>query len=128
MTMLEEQWSVVKFLTVENVLVIEIFWRLREKFGNVVVTVWYVQKWVNAFREGCTDVQDQSYLGRLVSVIIPALIVKIDENIQDNYNITIFEFTDALNVSFGTVHEIVRETLKTLKLCARWIPLSLTDA
>lgn len=65
--------------------------------------------------------------GRPVDVSNPALETRIDTLIQEDRCFIVERVAEELQVSVGTVHNIISQKLKYRKTSARWVPRELTD-
>jgi transposase len=85
-----------------------------------------VTKWRCEFSEGRTDVHDKQRNGR-PSLISYDLLRETEGEIRANQHVTIRELHHIIpEVSKTTIHEAVTEKLGYRKLCARWVPKTLT--
>jgi DNA-directed RNA polymerase specialized sigma24 family protein len=74
--------------------------------------------WVGKFKDGCTSIVGETRSGRPIEVSTDALKERVEEMILSTRRVNINEISDALNVSVGTVHKIIHDTLQFLKKCA----------
>lgn len=110
----------------ENVFPNEIHRRLTAAYGSEVMSVQAVRKWCRLFKNGRTDVFDEEREGRPSSVSTDALREQIDAAIQENRNVRLSVLADQFDVAYGTAQRIVSEELGYRKICARWIPKTLS--
>jgi hypothetical protein len=54
-------------------------------------------------------------------------VCRIEGLIQENRRIRLRDIADELNISTGSVHNIVHEQLGYRKVCSRWVPKQLTE-
>ncbi|GBM54313.1 hypothetical protein AVEN_211301-1 [Araneus ventricosus] len=86
-----------------------------------------VRQWVRFFRDGRTNIHDESRSGR-PSVVSADLIKEIDKKIRLFRNFTIIQFSEHLpNISQTVLYETVTGKLGYWKFCARWVPKMLTE-
>jgi hypothetical protein len=62
-----------------------------------------------------------------VSVITEEKIAAVDTLVQENCRITVRELSKAVNISMGSIHQILHAHLSYRKVCAQWVPKHLTD-
>ncbi|GBM57206.1 Histone-lysine N-methyltransferase SETMAR [Araneus ventricosus] len=86
-----------------------------------------VRQWVRFFKDGRTNIHDESRSGR-PSVVSADLIKEIDEKIRLLRNFTITQLSEHLpNISRTVLYETVAGKLGYRKFCARWVPEMLTE-
>jgi hypothetical protein len=61
-------------------------------------------------------------LGRPRTSVTPAKVVKIEELILDNCQVTICELSQGTRISVGSAENMVHKELKFSKVSARWVP------
>lgn len=119
--------AVIKFLNARNVRPCEIYRQISETYGENAMSEGMVRKWVRMFNEGRENVHDEERSGR-PSLITEELVRCIDEQVRSNRRFTISDLSMHFqNISRSLLHEIVTEHLHYKKLCARWVPKTLTD-
>ncbi|UYV77592.1 hypothetical protein LAZ67_15001650 [Cordylochernes scorpioides] len=104
-----EQRAVILFLNAEGIQTSQIC----QKKKNI---------YVNEFKNGritCTDIERP---GRPSVTATPSTINEVENLILEDRKISIFTIADNLNISYGTVHTIIKEQLQFIKICCRWIP------
>jgi hypothetical protein len=62
-----------------------------------------------------------------VSVITEEKIAAVDKLVQDNRRITVRELSTAINISMGSIHQILHAHPGYQKVCAQWMPKHLAD-
>jgi ribosomal protein S25 len=62
-----------------------------------------------------------------VSVITEEKIAAVDTLVQENRHITVRELSTAVNISMGSIHQILHAHLGYQKVCAQWVPKHHTD-
>lgn len=94
--------------------------------GEDVPSLRTVQRWIQAFKEGRRTVEDQPRSGRPREAVTKDLIAHVEAIVQKDPHATLDEIAVEAGISHGSVHVILKEHLRMAKLCARWIPHSLT--
>ncbi|GBM56935.1 hypothetical protein AVEN_157374-1 [Araneus ventricosus] len=122
-----EVHSVIRFLNAKKVKPAENHRQLVQIYGENVMTVGMVRKWVRQFNDGHTNVHDEARSGR-PSVVNGGSVAKVNEKIRENRRFTIrMLFDEFPQISKTVLHEIVTNRLNYRKLCSRWVPKMLTD-
>lgn len=80
-----------------------------------------VFKWHKLFREGRESIEDDPGRGRK-KIVNTALVTSIKELVYGDRRLTVRDIADAVGVSVGTVHSILKDTLGMNKVSARWVP------
>ncbi|UYV70393.1 hypothetical protein LAZ67_7002882 [Cordylochernes scorpioides] len=63
-----------------------------------------------------------SFFPRAARDLVDATKNAVENLILEDRKISIFTIADNLNISYGTVHTIIKEQLQFRKICCRWIP------
>lgn len=120
--------SVIRFLTARGYNAAEIHRQLCETYGPNAMSDGKVRQWCREFKEGRSNVHDEQRSGRR-SVRTDDLVERVNAKVRDNRRFTIRSISaDFPEVSRTTLLRIVTDTLSYRKLCARWVPKTLTDA
>jgi hypothetical protein len=72
-------------------------------------------------------VADEHRSGRPCTAVSDANVAHIDALIGENRRISGDTVVTMLNISIGSAHGIIYETLKYYYLCSKWVPRQLTD-
>ncbi|UYV66242.1 hypothetical protein LAZ67_4000956 [Cordylochernes scorpioides] len=114
---------VIRFLNAEGIQTSQICQRMKNIYGESCLSQKKnIYKWVNEFKNGritCTDIERP---GRPSVTTTPSTINEVENLILEDRKISIFTIADNLNISYGTVHTIIKEQLQFRKICCRWIP------
>ena len=86
-----------------------------------------VFEWHKSFKEGRESVRDDERCGRCKEFRTPELIGQINNFMDKDGRVSIETIIAQFDVSVGTVHTIIREELKTRKICAKFIPRGLKE-
>ncbi|GFV42290.1 HTH_48 domain-containing protein [Trichonephila clavipes] len=124
---IEEQRSVIRFLTAEGEKPAAIYWRMVTVYGEKCVTDKSVRKWSVRFRAGRESVGDDQRPGQANTVIMSDLIDKVDDLVRSDRPVTLRMLPLKVDISYGTVWTIVHDRLQFRKVCAAWVPKQLTD-
>lgn len=95
--------------------------------GSAAPSVRTVFNWVDQFRTGKKDVEDQKRSGRPKTPNTRRLTKVIDDMVKEDGRLTIREICDRTGGTVGTVSRILHDELDLTKLSARWIPRVLTE-
>ncbi|GFX44862.1 uncharacterized protein C05D11.1 [Trichonephila clavipes] len=96
-------------------------------YGPNIMSEGVVRQWVRFFKDGRTNIHEESQSGR-TSVVSADLIKEIDEKIRLLRNFTISQLSEHFpNISRTILYETVMGKLGYRKFCARWVPKMLTE-
>jgi hypothetical protein len=104
---------------------LEIHRELVAVYGANVMTVQYVRKWRGEFESGRVNMMDEQRSGR--SSASADLVQDTDAAVQADKRVSIVKLEIRLNLSRGTVWDIVHERLGYRKVCSRCFPRQLID-
>lgn len=121
-----EYRAVIKFLFLEGVAPKQIHERLLKVYKDSSPSIRTVERWVAAFKSGHTSLEDDPREGRPKSASTPENIAKIQDMIMKDRRLTERDLVEALGISLGSVSNILAEVLGYRKMCAKWVPHSLT--
>ena len=121
-----EHRAVIKFLFLEGVAPKEIHERMLKVYNDCSPTIRTVERWVAEFKRGRTSIEDDPREGRPKSASTPEIIAKIQDMVLEDRRLTERDLVEALHISLGSVSHILSEILGFRKLCAQWVPHSLT--
>jgi hypothetical protein len=108
----EEQHSVIRFLWLERVKLREIHRRMFQQYGGSCMSERKVYQWVEIFQEGRTSVADEQHSSDLCTAASDANVSHMDALIGENRQISVYTLATTLNISVGSAHGIIHETLK----------------
>lgn len=121
-----EYRAVIKFLFLEGVEPKEIYERLLKVYKDFSPSVRTVERWVAEFKRGRTSLQDDPREGRPKRASTPEIVAKIQDMVLEDRRLTERDLVEALGISIGSVSHILADILGFRKLCAKWVPHSLT--
>ena len=84
-----------------------------------------IYKWIAEFKEGRTNVQDDSWSGRPNEIDEEKEKKGLEIVIKNERRITVKNLSTALNVSVGKCRDLLKD-LGVRKLCSRFVPYFLT--
>jgi hypothetical protein len=111
--------SVIRFLRLRGKSPAEIHCQLVEVYCANVMSLKHIWVWCTAFDNGRTDVQDEQRSGRPSTSTTDDNVCRIEGLTQENRRIRLCDIADKLNISIGTVHNIVHEQLGYRKVCSQ---------
>jgi len=82
---------------------------LKLVYGDTAVTMKTVYKWFERFRNGCESVEDEERSGLPSTSKTQVNVERVSEKIRTNRRLTISEISDDLNISCGSVQNILRK-------------------
>ena len=100
---------------------------LQNTFGTSAPTLKTIYNWYNRFAAGQQQFEDAPKSRRKITKTTAQNVEKVRQFVTDNPRCTYKQIEHATKLSSGTVNEILTRKLKYRKLCARWIPHSLTN-
>ncbi|GFT38427.1 mariner Mos1 transposase [Trichonephila clavipes] len=124
---IEEQRSVIRFLTAKSEKPAAIHRRRVIVYGEKCVSDKSVRKWSTRFRAGRESVGDDQRPGQEKAVITSDLIDKGDDLVRSGRRVTLRMLALKVDISYGTVWTIVHDRLRFQKVCAAWVPKQLNN-
>ena len=115
-----EQRVYVKIRTLLKVSATNIHKDLLEVYHDGALPYSTVVDWARRFREGRESIEDEPRAGRPLSSASDSSALEIPALLEEDPHISLVEIANAVGVSTGTAHTIVRENLQLRKVCARW--------
>ena len=86
-----------------------------------------IKEWFAHFRQGRLTFEDDPRSGRLPSAVTEENITAISDLLEADPHITTRQLLALIDIGSGSLQSILHEHLKVRKLCARWVPHSLTQ-
>ena len=105
----------------------ETYGMLQVAFQTFCMNRTSVFEWQKRFKEGRESVRDDERCERSKEVNTPELIDQIKNFMDKDRRVSIETISAQFDVSVGTVHTIIREELKMLKICAKFVPRVLRE-
>ena len=96
--------------------------RLRLAFGDGAPSQSVVYDWVHNFRQGHLSLVDAARPGRPVSATSGYQEDRVRQLVTDDPRITLLELASMVNVSEGSIFEILHICLQMRKVATRWVP------
>ncbi|XP_055307456.1 histone-lysine N-methyltransferase SETMAR-like [Sitodiplosis mosellana] len=100
--------------------------KLDKYYPDSFPSIGTIHKWFTEFKCGRTSTETIPSPGRPIEVTTPEMIGKIHDLVLDEPKIKVREIVKAVNVSYERVVNILHNHLNMNKLCARWVPRSLS--
>lgn len=122
-----EQRAVIKFNAKIGKSPSETFRLMQEAYGDNCLSRTQVFDWHKRFLEGRESLEDDKHTGRPISVRTPEMIEKIREFVANDRCATLRMMAEELNIDKETIRVILHEDLGKTKVCARFVPHTLTD-
>jgi transposase len=123
-----KQRAVIGVLLAENEPITNIHRRLTNVCGDMAVDKSTVRRWAKRLassEQGQGNVTDVPRSGRPSTAVTPATMQRVDSHIRNDRRITTRELTAIRGIGKGSVEKILQ--LGYSKVCARWVPQSLTE-
>ena len=86
-----------------------------------------IQRWAVKFRGGSTSVSDAPRSGRPSTSTHEEMVNEVERLVAEDRRIKVNEISYELEISVGSVHEILTKKLKLEKKSARWVPHVLSE-
>ena len=96
----------------------EIHADLQKVYGNGALKYATVCKWVRCFNDGRESIENDTWLGRLVSVLTEKNVATVKKLIEEDACYTVQEIEELS----GIHSSILSERLGLHKICACWVP------
>lgn len=121
-----EMRAVVRFLWATGKTVQEIHHEMLPVYGMECLSRKAVYNWVEKFKGGRSNVEDDVRPGRPVEIATDETMKKVDEMIRSDRRITVAHVARSVGCSQGLAYSIIHDRLQFRKVCARWVPRDLT--
>jgi len=95
-------------------------------YGDAAVTMKTVYKWFERFRSGRESVEDEERSGRPSTSKTQENVERVREMIRSNRRLTVREISEDLNISYGSVQNILTTDLNMRRVSAKFVPRVLT--
>ena len=105
---------------------LDIFNKMAQVYGEDVLSYSCVKDWSKRFREGGESLEDEAKSGRPIYIITPQTIDLLRNIVHDDPQTTVAEIAHHLDISTGSVDEILINHLEYRKISSRWTPHKLT--
>ena len=86
-----------------------------------------IERWVKAFSNGKTAVEDEPRPGRPREATTLQNIAKVKKLVTEDPHATTKELAGLVGISQGVITNILTKELGMVKMCAKWVPHVLTD-
>ena len=96
-------------------------------YGDDFMTLENVCKWVSQFADNRTSLDNSSNSGRPRTSVTDDNITRVETVIKDDRRRTVKDIAMELGISYGSVHDILHDTLGFRKVAARWVPRCLAE-
>lgn len=120
--------SIIKFLIFENNDTHNIHQRLVNFYGTNAPSYSTVKKWAAEFKRGRTSLNDDPRPGRPRSATSEDFVAQVHEVVESDRRLSIKQIADLVGIGYSSVRSILLDDLLMKKLCARWVPHSLSDS
>jgi histone-lysine N-methyltransferase SETMAR len=121
-----EQRHVIRYFYRNSTTVKVIRQKLVETYGDSALGERQVYKWVDAFKAGKNNVEDDERCGRPRTSTTPETIKAVEKIVMSDRRKKIREIAQDVRISNSSVWKILHEELKLNKICSRWVPHDLS--
>lgn len=122
-----EQRAVIKFHAKLGTSATETFKMMQKAYGSECLSRSMTFEWHKRFLEGRQSLEDDERLGRPISIRTADSIRIVQEFVSNDRNATLRMMEDALDMSKETIRKILKEDLGKTKVCAKFVPHTLTE-
>lgn len=122
-----EQRAVIKFNAKLERNASETFELMQKVYGNECMSRSNVFLWHKRFLEGRNALEDEKHTGRPSSCQTPAMIEKVDDFVTNNRCATLRMMEESLGINKETIRKILNEDLGKTKVCAKFVPHTLSN-
>jgi transposase len=105
----------------------ETYEMLQSVFGDEALSRSSILEWFKRFKDGREDLQDDARSGRPSTSRNTDKIVNVREMVTQDLRFTLRMLSDELNINKETIRQILHEDLRKRKICAKFVPHSITD-
>ena len=102
----------------------EIHADLQKVYGNSALKYATVCKWVRRFNDGRESIENDTWVGRPVSVLTEKNVATVKTLIEEDARYTMQEIKDLSGIHSSSVLKILREGLGLCKICAMGAPFA----
>lgn len=118
--------GVIRFLWAQGKRPAQIHREMAAVYGDDFMSLENVCKWVAQFADNRTSLDESGNSGRPRTSVTPANSARVQSMVQEDRRRTLKSIAMALDMSYGSVYDILHDTLGYRKVAARWVPRSLT--
>lgn len=117
-----EYRAVIKYLLKKNLSAKEIHDDMKNTLGGDAPSYSTVCRWINEFKRGKVNVEDEPRTGRPKTVTTPDIVDKVHDIVLNDRRLKLSEIAEMVKISKERVHFIITQELDMHKLSARWVP------
>jgi len=121
-----EYRAAIKFLTLEKQPANNIYERLVNVYGDSAPSYSTVIRWVAEFKRGWTSFEDDTWAGRPVEATTDACCHAVKKLVRGDRRLKVLEIATEVDMSYGSVLNILHKHLGLSKVRFRWAPCFLT--
>lgn len=121
-----EHRAVIKFLTKQGKSQKTIHEEMRAVYQESAPSLSTVQKWSSEFKRGRESIEDDPRSGGPITASTDENVKKVEKIILEDARMKVKMIAEMTNLSIGTIHSILHDSLNLSKVSARWVPRMLT--
>lgn len=95
--------------------------------GDKALSKRTIYRWIEAFEAGQLSIEDAPRSGHPRDAVTPSNINIIEDLINNDPHITIDNIQRVVPISIGSIETILHEEISVSKICAKWVPHTLTN-
>ena len=115
-----EYREVIKFLVLEGQSVKQVGKRLTAVYGESSPSSAPIKRWAKEFQHSKKSLDDPRS-GWPTTSTSPENIEIVQQLMNENRRITLYELEEATGISYGSIHSILHDKLHMSKVCVRWV-------
>ena len=116
----------IKFCVKAGKSAVEMFELINKAYGSAAMSCAIVYRWYARFRDGREDVKDDARSGRPSTARTDENVESVRHLLTEDRCTTLQMIAGSLNIGKDTVRQIVTEDLGKRKICAGFVPHTLT--
>lgn len=121
-----QQRSFIKVCVRNEISAAETLRMLQKAFSEQALSKTRVYEWYKTFKEGRESVEDEERPGRPTTSTDEQHVAKIKELLLQNRRLTTREIADMVDISNGSVNNILKDVLRLRKVKSRMVPKTLS--
>ncbi|XP_025268578.1 histone-lysine N-methyltransferase SETMAR-like [Camponotus floridanus] len=122
-----EQRAVIKFNAKLGKSASETFRLMQQVYGDACLSRSNVFVWHKRFLHDRESLEDDEHTGRPILIRKPEAVEKVCDFVANDRNASLKMMEEALNINRVTIGTILHEDLHKTKVCAKFVPHTLTD-
>ncbi|GFV88116.1 protein GVQW3 [Trichonephila clavipes] len=119
--------AVIKFYAKLGKNASETYQLMKQVYGDCCLSRSNVFVWQKRFLDGSDTVEDDQRSGRPISSRTPEIIEKVQNFVANDHCAPLRMMVDSVNINNETIRTIMHENLEKTKVCAKFVPHTLSS-